>query len=304
MSPRTIHIIGVPLDLGGGRRGVDMGPSALRIAGLGERIASLGYSVVDDGDLEVPIPETRHSGDPRKKYVADIASVCRNLYESARGVLDEGGLPLVLGGDHSLGAGSVAATAAWAQAQSRKIGLIWVDAHGDMNTPSSSTSGNVHGMPLAALLGAEPAELATIGGLRPKVDPERTVIIGLRNLDDRERERVREARIHVFTMKDIDRSGIAEVMERAIELASRDTLGVHVSFDLDACDPSVAPGVGTPVKGGLDYREAHMVMEMLADSGTLAALDLVEVNPTLDVRNSTAELGTELALSALGMKIL
>ena len=304
MSPRPIHIIGVPLDLGGGRRGVDMGPSALRIAGLGERIASLGYSVVDDGDLEVPIPETRHSGDPRKKYVADIASVCRNLYESARGVLDEGGLPLVLGGDHSLGAGSVAATAAWAQAQSRKIGLIWVDAHGDMNTPSSSTSGNVHGMPLAALLGAEPAELATIGGLRPKVDPERTVIIGLRNLDDRERERVREARIHVFTMKDIDRSGIAEVMERAIELASRDTLGVHVSFDLDACDPSVAPGVGTPVKGGLDYREAHMVMEMLADSGTLAALDLVEVNPTLDVRNSTAELGTELALSALGMKIL
>ncbi len=304
MSLRPIHIIGVPLDLGGGRRGVDMGPSALRIAGLGERIASLGYSVVDDGDLEVPIPETRHSGDPHKKYVADIASVCRNLYESARGVLDEGGLPLVLGGDHSLGAGSVAATAAWAQAQSRKIGLIWVDAHGDMNTPSSSTSGNVHGMPLAALLGAEPAELATIGGFRPKVDPQRTVIIGLRNLDDRERERVREAGIHVFTMKDIDRSGIAEVMERAIELASRDTLGVHVSFDLDACDPSVAPGVGTPVKGGLDYREAHMVMEMLADSGTLAALDLVEVNPTLDVRNSTAELGTELALSALGMKII
>jgi arginase len=304
MSLRPVHVIGVPLDLGGGRRGVDMGPSALRIAGLGERIASLGYSVVDEGDLEVPIPETRHAGDPHKKYVADIASVCRNLYESARGVLDEGGLPLVLGGDHSLGAGSVAATAAWAQAQSRKIGLIWVDAHGDMNTPSSSTSGNVHGMPLAALLGAEPAELATIGGFRPKVDPERTVLIGLRNLDDRERERVREARIHVFTMKDIDRSGIAEIMERAIELASRDTLGVHVSFDLDACDPSVAPGVGTPVKGGLDYREAHMVMEMLADSGTLAALDLVEVNPTLDVRNSTAELGTELALSALGMKII
>jgi len=304
MSLRPIHIIGVPLDLGGGRRGVDMGPSALRIAGLGERIASLGYSVVDDGDLEVPIPETRHSGDPHKKYVADIASVCRNLYESARGVLDEGGLPLVLGGDHSLGAGSVAATAAWAQAQSRKIGLIWVDAHGDMNTPSSSTSGNVHGMPLAALLGAEPAELATIGGFRPKVDPERTVIIGLRNLDDRERERVREARIHVFTMKDIDRSGIAEVMERAIELASRDTLGVHVSFDLDACDPGIAPGVGTPVKGGLDYREAHMVMEMVADSGRLMGLDLVEINPILDSQNQTAILGAELAMSALGQGII
>jgi arginase len=281
-----------------------MGPSALRIAGLGERIAALGYRVVDEGDLEVPIPETRHHGDPQKKYVADIASVCRNLFETARGVLDEGGLPLVLGGDHSLAAGSVAATAAWAQAQGRSIGLIWVDAHGDMNTPASTSSGNVHGMPLAALLGAEPAELAGIGGFRPKAHPERTVIIGLRNLDARERERVHESRIHVFTMKDIDRSGIADVMERAIALASRDTAGVHVSFDLDACDPLVAPGVGTPVKGGLDYREAHMVMEMLADSGTLAALDLVEINPTLDLRNSTAELGTELALSALGLKIL
>jgi arginase len=304
VSAREIHIIGVPLDLGGGRRGVDMGPSALRITGLGERITSLGFTVVDEGDLEVPIPETRHYGDPHKKYVADIASVCRNLFETARGVLDDGGLPLVLGGDHSLGAGSVAATAAWAQARSGRIGLIWVDAHGDMNTPASSTSGNVHGMPLAALLGAEPSELAGIGGFRPKVDPGRTVLIGLRNLDSEERERVRESGIHVFTMKDIDRSGVAEVMERAIALATRDTVGIHVSFDLDVCDPSVAPGVGTPVKGGFDYREAHMVMEMLADSGALAALDLVEVNPTLDVRNSTAELGTELALSALGMKIL
>jgi arginase len=281
-----------------------MGPSALRITGLGERISSLGFTVVDEGDLEVPIPETRHYGDPHKKYVGDIASVCRNLFETARGVLDDGGLPLVLGGDHSLGAGSVAATAAWAQARSGRIGLIWVDAHGDMNTPASSTSGNVHGMPLAALLGAEPSELAGIGGFRPKVDPERTVLIGLRNLDSEERERVRDSGIHVFTMKDIDRSGVAEVMERAIALATRDTVGIHVSFDLDVCDPSVAPGVGTPVKGGFDYREAHMVMEMLADSGALAALDLVEVNPTLDIRNSTAELGTELALSALGMKIL
>jgi arginase len=304
VSEPAVHIIGVPLDLGGGRRGVDMGPSALRIAGLGERIGSLGRTVVDEGDLEVPIPETRHYGDPTKKFIEDIASVCRNLFEAARGVLEEGGFPLVLGGDHSLGAGSVAASAAWAQARGGKIGLIWVDAHGDMNTPASSTSGNVHGMPLAALLGAEPSELAGIGGLRPKVDPEHTILIGLRNLDARERERVRESRIHVFTMKDIDRSGIAEVMERALALANHGTVGVHVSFDLDACDPLVAPGVGTPVKGGLDYREAHMVMEMLADSGTLAALDLVEVNPTLDVRNGTAELGTELALSALGMKIL
>ncbi len=299
-----IHIVGVPLDLGGGRRGVDMGPSAFRIAGLGERIAALGPSVVDEGDLEVPIPETRHAGDDRKKYIEDIATVCKALFETSVGALESGGFPLVLGGDHSLAAGSVAATSAWARNRGGRVGLIWVDAHGDMNTPASTTSGNVHGMPLAALLGPEPAELASLGGFGPKVDPDHTVLIGLRNLDARERERVRESRIHVFTMKDIDRNGIAAVIEQAIQLAGRDALGLHVSFDLDACDPAVAPGVGTPVKGGLDYREAHMVMEVLADSGQLVALDMVEVNPTLDVRNSTAELATELVLSALGMKIL
>ena len=299
-----IHIVGVPLDLGGGRRGVDMGPSAFRIAGLGERIAALGPAVVDEGDLEVPIPETRHAGDDRKKYIDDIATVCKALFETSVGALESGGFPLVLGGDHSLAAGSVAATSAWARQRGGRVGLIWVDAHGDMNTPASTTSGNVHGMPLAALLGPEPAELASLGGFGPKVDPDHTVLIGLRNLDARERERVRESRIHVFTMKDIDRNGIAAVIEQAIQLAGRDALGLHVSFDLDACDPAVAPGVGTPVKGGLDYREAHMVMEVLADSGQLVALDMVEVNPTLDVRNSTAELGTELVLSALGMKIL
>jgi arginase len=210
----------------------------------------------------------------------------------------------VLGGDHSLAAGSVAATAAWARQRGGKIGLIWVDAHGDMNTPGSTTSGNVHGMPLAALIGSEPAELAAVGGFHPKVDPQHTVLIGVRNLDEKEKQRVRDSRIHVFTMMDVDRSGIAEVIERAIQLAGEGTAGLHVSFDLDVCDPSIAPGVGTPVKGGLDYREAHMVMEVLADSGRLVGLDMVEVNPTLDVRNSTAELGTELVLSALGMKIL
>jgi arginase len=281
-----------------------MGPSAFRIAGLGERIAALGPSVVDEGDLEVPIPETRHAGDDRKKYIEDIATVCKALFETSVGALESGGFPLVLGGDHSLAAGSVAATSAWARNRGGRVGLIWVDAHGDMNTPASTTSGNVHGMPLAALIGPEPAELASLGGFGPKVDPDHTVLIGLRNLDARERERVRESRIHVFTMKDIDRNGIAAVIEQAIQLAGRDALGLHVSFDLDACDPAVAPGVGTPVKGGLDYREAHMVMEVLADSGQLVALDMVEVNPTLDVRNSTAELGTELVLSALGMKIL
>jgi arginase len=303
-APRPVHLIGVPLDLGGGRRGVDMGPSAFRIAGLGERLTRLGYPITDRGDLPVPIPETRHEGDTRKRYVDDIATVCTALFEVARKTLNEGALPIVLGGDHSLAAGSVAATAAFARDRGGRIGLIWVDAHGDMNTPASSSSGNVHGMPLAALLGSEPAELSGIGGFAPKTEPERTVLIGVRNLDDEEKERVRASNIHVFTMNDIDRAGIAHIIERAIELAGRDTIGLHVSFDLDVCDPAIAPGVGTPVKGGLDYREAHMVMEVLADSARLLALDMVEVNPTLDVRNSTAELGTELMLSALGMKIL
>jgi arginase len=303
-APRPVHLIGVPLDLGGGRRGVDMGPSAFRIAGLGERLTRLGYPITDRGDLPVPIPETRHEGDTRKRYVDDIATVCTALFEVARKALNEDALPIVLGGDHSLAAGSVAATAAFARDRGGRIGLIWVDAHGDMNTPASSSSGNVHGMPLAALLGSEPAELSGIGGFAPKTEPGRTVLIGVRNLDDEEKERVRASNIHVFTMNDIDRAGIAHIIERAIELAGRDTIGLHVSFDLDVCDPAIAPGVGTPVKGGLDYREAHMVMEVLADSARLLALDMVEVNPTLDVRNSTAELGTELILSALGMKIL
>jgi arginase len=301
---RTVDIIGVPLDLGGGRRGVDMGPSALRIAGLDARIAELGHRVVDRGDLHVPIPETQRPGDERKRYMREIADVCVRLYQLAVASLEEGGLPLVLGGDHSLAAGSVAASSEMARGRGKPLGLIWVDAHGDMNTPASSTTGNVHGMPLAALLGPEPAELAGIGGISPKVLPEHTVLLGVRNLDDREKLRVRESGVHVFTMKDIDRAGIAAVAEQALHLAGRGTAGVHVSFDLDVCDPSVAPGVGTPVKGGLDYREAHMVMEMIADSSLLVALDIVEVNPTLDVQNNTAALGTELVLSALGLKIL
>jgi len=301
---RPVHIIGVPLDLGGGRRGVDMGPSALRIADLDARIAALGCPVTDRGDLVTPIPETRDAGDPRKKYIREIAKVCQKLHQSVLTALEQGALPVVLGGDHSLAAGSVAATADFTRRQQKSIGLLWFDAHGDMNTPASTVSGNVHGMPLAALLGPEPAELARIGGFSPKVAPDVTVLIGVRDLDDREKERIRESRMHVFTMKDIDRLGIATIVERAIELAGRDTAGIHVSFDLDVCDPSIAPGVGTAVKGGLDYREAHMAMEIVADSGRLLALDLVEVNPILDERNATAQLGTELALSALGQKIL
>jgi arginase len=301
---KTVHIIGVPLDLGGARRGVDMGPSAFRIAGLADRLTELGYSVSDQGDLPSAILETQTALDPTKKYINEIARVCRELYDVALRSHDAGALPLVLGGDHSLATGSVAASADYVrQLTSYPLGLIWVDAHGDMNTPQTTTTGNVHGMPLAALLGQEPAELASIGS-SPSVSPKHTVLLGIRNLDEKEKDKIRAAGVHVFTMKDIDREGIATIAERAIALASAGTGGIHVSFDLDACDPSHAPGVGTPVKGGLDYREAHMVMELVADSKRLVALDLVEVNPTLDIRNTTAELGAELALSALGKRIL
>jgi arginase len=303
-SERILHLIGVPLDLGGGRRGVDMGPSAVRIAGLSERLTALGCRVVDKGDIAAPIPETQIAHDPQKRYIREIARVCEALYRQVYQSHTDGALPLVLGGDHSLATGSVGASADFAAAQGREVGLIWVDAHGDMNTPATTSSGNVHGMPLAALLGPEPAELSQIGTRSPKVRADRTVLIGVRNLDDLEKERILDSHVHLFTMKDVDRHGIATVMERALAIAGNDTLGIHVSVDVDVCDPSIAPGVGTPVKGGLDYREAHMVMEMVADTAMLLALDLVEVNPILDTQNHTAILGTELVLSALGLKII
>ena len=299
-----LGIVGVPLDLGSGRRGVDMGPSAVRIAGIGERLAALGHEVHDYGDVDTPTQETTPPGDPRQRYLGEIARVCQALHDQSRDVLLEGGTPIVLGGDHSLGAGTVAASASFARRDGRPLGLIWVDAHGDMNTPETTLSGNVHGMPLAALLGSAPAALADVGGFAPKVLPAHTALIGVRNLDEREKAAVRASGALVFTIKDIDRLGIAVVTERALAHATTGTVGVHVSFDLDVCDPGIAPGVGTPVKGGLDYREAHMLMEMVADSGRLLALDLVEVNPVLDVQNATAILAAELAASAFGMGIL
>jgi len=301
---KPVHIIGVPLDLGGGRRGVDMGPSAFRIAGLTDQLTALGRAVLDRGNVPAPIPEVHQEADDRKKYINEIAGVCGRLYAMCLESLEHGAFPLVLGGDHSVAAGSVAASADWVRRTSNQpLGLIWIDAHGDMNTPSTSSTGNVHGMPLAALLGHEPIELARIGA-NPSILPEHTVLVGIRNIDEQEKAQIRSSGIHAFTMKDIDRSGIAVVAERAIALATSGTGGVHVSFDLDVCDPAIAPGVGTPVKGGFDYREAHMIMELVADSDRLVALDLVEVNPTLDVRNTTAEFATELALSALGKNIL
>jgi len=301
---RPIHLIGVPIDLGAGRRGVDMGPSALRIAGIAHHVARLGYAVVDRGDLTTPTPETRRPGNDTKKFIREIARICQRLCRAAGQSMAEGALPVVLGGDHSLAAGSVAAAAAHVRITGGTLGLVWVDAHADMNTPASSPSGNVHGMPLAALLGPEPRELAGLGGFSPTVRPEHTVLVGIRNLDQREKQLVRDAGVRVFTMSDIDRTGIAAVADAAIAIAGRGTSGIHVSFDMDVCDPSIAPGVGTAVRGGLNYREAHLLLETVAASGQLTSLDVVEVNPILDTGNTTAVLAVELVLSALGKQIL
>ncbi|MBI3178647.1 MAG: arginase [Deltaproteobacteria bacterium] len=298
-----VAIIGVPLDLGANRRGVDMGPSALRLTGLAERIQRLGYEVIDTADVDVPLPEECEVGDPRKKYANEIARVCRDLCERVYTLLKQGRVPVTLGGDHSLAMGSISGVARYFHEKDEKLGLIWFDAHGDMNTPESTTSGNVHGMPLAHVLGMGDALLASLAGFKPAVQAASACLIGVRDLDEREKKPIAQSGINVFTMKDIDRHGVSHVIERAIELASRGTAGIHVSFDVDAIDPSEALGVGTPKKGGLTYREAHLCMEMIADARRLTSLDVVEVNPILDTRNVTAELGSELILSALGKQI-
>jgi len=300
---KKVSIIGVPLDLGGNRRGVDMGPSALRVTGLVERIRKLGFDVVDTGDVDVPLPEESDPGDPRMRFARPIAAVCRALCDRVHGALREGRLPVTLGGDHSLAMGSVAGAARFFRERGKRIGLLWFDAHGDMNTPETTESGNVHGMPLAHLLGKGDEELASIGGFKGKVLSSNTVLLGIRDLDEAEKKVIVESSVEVFTMKEIDRSGISRVIDQAIELASRGTDGIHVSFDVDAMDPQEARGVGTPKKGGLTYREAHLCMEVLADSGRVASVDVTEVNPILDVRNGTAQLASGLVLSVLGKRI-
>ncbi len=297
---RKVAIIGVPIDLGANRRGVDMGPSALRVTGLADDLRGLGHEVRDLGDVDVPLPETCDAGAGNARFAGAIRKVCEDLCATSLKAQQEGWLPVVLGGDHSLAMGSIAATAAAHRARGASIGLIWFDAHGDMNTPQSTDSGNVHGMPLAHVLGMGDAQLAGIGGFAPKVDAAHTALVGIRDLDAKERELVAASGVTVFTMKEIDRLGASEVIERALAVVGRGTAGVHISFDIDACDPSVAPGVGTPRKGGLDYREAHLCLELIADSGRMLAMDMVEVNPIFDTRNSTGEFGAELILSALG----
>ncbi len=301
---RRIRVIGVPLDLGQSRRGVDMGPSAMRVAGLEARLEAIGHKVEDAGNVAVAIAEQKKEGDPRAKYLKEITATCTKHAELVVKTLEGGKIPLSLGGDHSIAVGTVSGIAEFYRRQNQKTGLIWIDAHSDINTPESSPSGNVHGMPLAAIMALGPADLANIFQFAPKVSPENCVLVGIRDIDDREKENVRRAGIEVFTMRDIDERGMRAVMEEALRMAGRGTAGYHVSLDMDWIDPEDAPGVGTPVRGGATYREAHLAMEIIADHGRMLSLEIVEVNPVIDEHNRTAELAVELALSAFGKKIL
>ncbi len=301
----AIRLIGVPMDLGASRRGVDMGPFAVRYTDLRERLERLGHTVEDAGNVAVPFREDAERGAQRgARYLGAISGVCRDVAGLSRTALEQGRLPVVLGGDHSLAAGSVAGAAAHLAARNERIGLIWMDAHADLNTPGSSRSGNVHGMPLAHLLGHGDSALANVAGIRPVVRTANVAIVGLRDADDAERDHVARWKVRALTMRAIDERGVRNVMEEAIAVASDGTAGLWVSFDMDCLTPETAPGVGTAVPGGMTYREAHLAMEMLADTGRLLGIDLVEVNPVLDERNRTANVGTDLLLSALGKRIV
>lgn len=303
-TTRGVRIIGAPMDLGAGRRGVDMGPSAIRIARLQESLRRMGIDVEEAGNIEIPVAEKFPYGEKEAKYLREIGEACVALAAQVRKTLEDGRTPVILGGDHSIAAGSVSGAASFFKRRGKKIGLIWVDAHADMNVPETSPSGNVHGMPLAALLGMGPAELTDIEGFSPKVAAENVIVVGARSIDREEAENIRRKGVRIVTMKEIDMRGMTAVMEEAIHRAADGVEGFHCSFDLDVVDPQAAPGVGTPVPGGITYRESHLAMEMVYDSRKCVSLELVEVNPVLDAGNATGQLAVGLACSALGMKIL
>jgi arginase len=295
-----IRVIGVPMDLGADRRGVDIGASAIRYAGLNDQLRRLDFEVNDIGNIVVPQPESQPIGNSRLKYLDPIIKVAEELADTVTAALKANEFPLILGGDHSISLGSITGVTR----VHKDIGMLWIDAHADFNTEETTPSGNIHGMILAALAGQGNSRLTGIGGWTPKLNPQRIVIIGARDLDHGERDLLRTNHIHVFTMSDVDQRGISDVMRQALAIAGMASDGIHLSLDMDALDPVHAPGVGTPVRGGLSYREAHLAMELIADSGRLVAMDVVEVNPILDRENATALLAVELVMSALGKKIL
>lgn len=301
---KKIKIIGVPMDLGADRRGVDMGPSVVRIAGLSQKVQALGYDVEDAGNIPVKLAETLTLHNRSAKYLAEIAEANELLAVKVAALLESDFLPIILGGDHSIAIGSVAGVSSYYRAREARIGIVWIDAHLDSNTPETSLSGNIHGMPLAILLGHGPEELTHIAGFAPKIRYEDCAVVGVRDLDNGEREFARKVGLKVFTMRDIDELGMSRVMDEAIETASRHTAGFHATFDIDFVDPTYAPGVGTPVPGGGTYRESHLAMEKIYDSGRALSIELTEINAVLDSANRTGQLGVELILSALGKKIL
>jgi arginase len=306
MAPpkRKVTIIGVLMDLGADRRGVDMGPSAIRVADLNERLERLGYEVIDAGNIGVRNAEMMQIADSKAKYLPEITVACQRVAELIEAALEAESIPIILGGDHSVAIGSVSGLASFYRKRDHRVGVIWFDAHGDMNTPEISPSGNIHGMPFAAILGRGAHELTHIGGFAPKVYPEDCVLIGARSIDPDEAVAVRASGIRVVTMRELDERGMNAVMDEAMWLASRRTTGFHVTMDMDFVDPDFAPGVGTPVPGGPTYRESHLAMEKIADSGKMLSFELTEVNPVLDISNRTAELGVQLILSAFGKKIM
>lgn len=299
-----VAVVSVSMDLGAGRRGVDMGPSALRLAGLTTTLQSLGRSVVEMGTVHAREPEALERMDPRARFLPEIADVCAGTRDLVARALSDGCVPLVLGGDHSLSMGSVAAVAAFHRERGERIGVLWVDAHTDFNTPESTPSGNIHGMSLAVLAGGGPEELRSLSGAVPCVRPEDICVLGARSIDPGERERIRALGIRVFTMTEIDERGIGPCVGEALDRVTDGTAGFHLSFDLDGLDPMVAPGVGTPVPGGLTYREGHLVCEKASASGRLLSVELVELNPVLDQENRTGRVGVGLLASALGQTIL
>lgn len=302
---RDVSVISVSIDLGAGRRGVDMGPSALRLAGLDDRLGALGYRVLEGGAVHARGPEASSQGETRLRFLAEITDVCRRTHALVERALDVGSFPLILGGDHSLSIGSVPAVAAHYRKRGERIGVLWVDAHTDMNTPDTTPSGNIHGMSLAVLAGLGPESLTAFADTpTPVVDPRNICVIAARDIDEEEKRIVRESGIRVFTMTEVDERGIAGCVDEALGRLNDGTAGFHLSYDLDALDPRIAPGVGTPVSGGLTYREGHLVCEKIARSRTMVSLEVVEVNPVLDVRNGTAEMAVDLVASALGKAIL
>lgn len=299
-----IRMVGFPIDLGADRRGVDMGPSALRIADVDVKLEALGYTVIDEGDIPIRNIEVQELQDAKLKYLPEVVAMSSVLANRVKSILDDGDFPLLFGGDHSMSVGSLAGISAHCKQEGKTLGVIWIDAHADMNTADTTPSGNIHGMPLAVAMGIGHPQLTSIGGDFPKLDPRNLAIIGLRSIDPGERELIKELGVAAFTMFDIDRLGMYEIASRVLEDMARSVDHLHISFDVDGVDPSVAPGVGTPVAGGLTLREAHVLMEMISHVDSYASLEVAEVNPILDDRNKTALFAADIISSSLGKRIL